>query len=50
MVDQLGESCQSEADFDQGLTLTLTWIWVDRFKRFDYVTVIEKGHCVWIEE
>ena len=49
-MDQLGESSQSEVDLDQGLTLSLTWIWVEPCKGYEYVIVIEKGHCVGIEE
>ena len=50
LVDQLGESSQLDVDFDQGLTSTLTWIWVDPCKGYEYALVIGKGHCVGIEE
>ena len=50
MVDELDESSQSEVDFDQGLTLTFTWIWVDPCEGYEYVLIIEKGRCVGIEE
>ena len=50
MVDQLGESSKLEVDFDQGLNLTLTWIWVDPCKGYEYVLVIDKVRCVGIEE